>query len=510
MINTNNPSGSLYATIKARYPWLMIVLILIGATFLFTFRIGSEGLWIDEFSSIRGAASHENLFEVYMASSIRPLYYVLLAIWMQFGTSDVWLRMLSVTLAVVSVFLIYRLGRRIAGEAEGLIAAMLLAASPLFINHAQEVRMYVLSLCMGLAGTLFLVNALLTERSQKPSHKLIGGWAVFRLLAMLSVPLNVTLLGADALFILLRFRKETDVLFNFAKWSLLLVVGWLPAIPPILSDASPTSAYAKDRTRYLDKPGLSNLVYPLKYWMVSPQVVYLSKPVGIFYKLFTLLVAGLMGAGLLQKPKTPAMIWMLGWLILPILPIIGFSFISAQLWEPRYVLFVCPYLFLLIAAGFTRLWRQWKVVAIASAIVYTIAMGVAIGHYYNVQNRSDYRFNVEAIEQIEQPGDGIVWGYEWDNPLTYYYDGNNEAYWRPMFDIQTTDGIAPWINQLPTDHDRLLVVLDDTRPTKGAFEEAIAKAYNVEETIEFQAWSKLLVLTPLESPATTATASPAN
>ena len=94
------------------------------------------------------------------------------------------------------------------------------------------------------------------------------------------------------------------------------------------------------------------------------------------------------------------MIWMLGWLILPIVPIIGFSFISAQLWEPRYVLFVCPYLFLLIAAGFTRLWRQWRVAAIAAAMIYTLAMGGESTHYYNVQNRSDYLFNVETIEQI--------------------------------------------------------------------------------------------------------------
>ncbi len=496
MTTQQSQPGSFSPKPEEKSSWLFIGLILAAATFLFTFRLGSEGLWIDELSSIRDASAFENPLKVYSASRIRPLYYVLLSVWMRFGSSDVWLRSLSVVFAVLSVYLIYRLGRRIAGETEGLVAAMLLAASPLFVNHAQEVRMYVLSLCMGIAGTLFLVNALLVERSQKPKQKDIGGWVIFRLLAMLAVPLNITLLLPDFIFILLRFRKERDVLLSFAKWSVLLVLVWLPAIPPILKDADPNSAYAVDRQRYLDRPGLGNLIYPLKYWMVSPQVVYLGKPISLFYKLFTLLVAGLLGAGLLQKHKTPAVVWTVAWFILPLLPIIAFSWISAQLWEPRYVLFVSPYLFLLIAVGFTRLWKQWKIAAIIAAVIYALAMGGALAHYYNVQNRSDYRFNVESIEQNEQPGDGIVWGYEWDNPFTYYYDGSNELYWRPMFDVDTVEGIQPWLDSFPTEHQRLWLVLDDTRPIGEEFEAAINEAYTVEETIEFEAWSKIMLLTP--------------
>lgn len=497
MMNTQRPAGSsLYTTIKARYPWLMIGLVLIGATFLFTFRIGSEGLWIDELFSIRDASAYNNPFGVYQASRIRPLYYMALNVWMQFGSSYVWLRLLSVVFAIISVYLIYRLGRRIVGETEGLIAAVLLATSPLFINHAQEVRMYVLSLCMGLAGTLFLVEALLTERSQKPSNKTIGGWAIFRLLAMLSVPLNITLLIPDAIFILLRFRKEPGVLLSFAKWSLLLVAGWLPAIPPILSDVSPSSEYAQNRTLYAQRPGLNNLIHPLKYWMIPPQVVYLGKPVDLFYKLFTLLVGGLVGAGLLQKHKTPASSWMIGWVILPIIPIIAFSLISAVLWEPRYVLFVCPYLFILMAAGFTRLWRQWKPAAVAAIIVYTLAIGLATGYYYVAQNRPDYRFNIETVEQLEQPGDGIVWGYNWDDPLTYYYDGDNPTYWLSMFNVETDESLQEWMAQLPTNHERLWIVIE--RPQKsarGKFEAAIKETYNVEKTIEFSRRSKVMLIT---------------
>ncbi|PWZ67890.1 glycosyltransferase family 39 protein, partial [Staphylococcus pseudintermedius] len=89
---------------------------------------------MDELFSIRDAK------ELRLNVNIRPLYYILLRVWMQFGTSDAWLRGLSVLFGLGSVFLTYQLGRRLAGEKTGLLAALLLALSPLFINHAQEVR----------------------------------------------------------------------------------------------------------------------------------------------------------------------------------------------------------------------------------------------------------------------------------------------------------------------------------------------------------------------------------
>jgi len=465
------------------------------ATFLFTFRLGSEGLWIDELFSIRDATAYDNPLEIYSNTRIRPLYYVLLSIWMRFGSGEVWLRSLSVIFSIVSVYLTYRLGRRLAGEREGVIAALLLATSPLFVNHTQEVRMYALTLCMCVAGTLCLANALLVERPQKPSQKTIFGWVLFRILGALAFPVCILMLLPDAIFIFLRFRKDRDVLFTFAAWSTLIVLAWLPAVPSILRDANPDSEYVANRAQFQDPPGFTNLVYPLKYWMVS-KVVYVGKPVSMFYKLFTLLVAGLFGAGLLQKNKTPATTWIIGWYVLPLLPIIIFSWVSAQLWAPRYILFVCPYLFIGLAFGFTRLWRDWKAVAIVAALIYSLAMGGVLTHYYIVQTRPDYRANVEALKQNEQPGDGIVWGHKWDNPLTYYYDGSNKSYWLPMFYVESQEDINDWLEAFPTSHDRLWLVFDDSSAINEEFKAAIAEKYNVEQEINFTRKSKNLLLTP--------------
>lgn len=489
--------GNLDANIRGRYAWLPIAIILVIATGVFTFRLGNEGVWIDELFSIRDASAFDNPLEIYKASRLRPLYYVLLSVWMRFGSSDAWLRLLSVIFAIISVFLIYRLGRRIAGEAEGLIAAALLTTSPLFINHAQEIRMYALSLCMGLAGTLFLADALLTERPRQPSQKTLAGWALFRLLAICTVPLNITLLFPDALLIFLRFRKERAVLLSFGKWVVLLLILWSPAVAPLLKDASPSSAYAAERDDFAAAPGLGNLVYPLKFWMVWPFVVRGSIVAHFFYKSFTLLIAALIGAGLIHKRKSPTLNWSIAWFTIPLVPIIAFSLVSARIWEPRYVLFASPYLFILIAAGFTRLWREWKVAAIVAIAIYSIGMGGALTHYYTVQNRADYKFNIETVEQYEQQGDAMVWSYGWELAVPHYYDGNADVYFQSGRDIETPEAIEQWISEFPAGYDRTWLVVEKLKPIADSFESIVAKTYNIEKTFNYNHGSAVFLLTPL-------------
>ena len=490
--------------------WLPIALILMVAAVLFTYKLGSEGLWIDEISSIKDASKAP--LAVYEGTRKRPLYYLLLSFWMHLGSSESWLRSLSVIFAIASVFLIYKLGRRLNGEPTGLLSAALLTISPLFINHAQEVRMYALSVCMGLAGTLFLTDALLVEQSQRPSQKTLAGWTVFRVLAIYTVPLNVTLLLPDILIICWRFRKQRDVLFRFGAWLLVLLALWSPSIVRVAAAASPETDFAKSRREYLDPPGLKNLIYPLKFWMVPPQIVYKGKVASGFYKIFTLLVAGLIGAGLIRKHRSPVLLWTAAWLAVPLVPIIIFSRISSQLWEPRYVLFVCPYLFILIAAGFARLLKQWKLAAAISGAVYLFAMSWAILHYYEVQNRADYRFNAETIEQYDQPGDAIIWGYRWDEPLKYYYyDGDADIYLRDMEKLETAEGVQQWMSRLPTGHDRLWLVLENPKKATDDYKTAIANQYNVEKTFDdFGQSSIVMLVTPKSAPSISASSSPIN
>ena len=487
------------------YCWLPISLVLGTATFLFTYQLGSEGLWLDELTSIEDASA--NPWQVYRGNQLRPLYYLLLMGWRRFGNSDVWLRSLSVIFALISVFLIYRLGQRLAGEAEGLIAALLLTVSPVFVNHAQETRMYALSLCLGLAGTLFLAEALLTERPRQPKQTTLAGWSLFRLLAIYTVPLNVTLLLPDALLILVRFRRERAVLIAFAKWLLLLLILWSPLVSSVVREASPNATFASHHPS-ATPPGPGRVIRQLKFLTVWPFRVQESAVAALFYKVFTFFVAGLAGVGLLRKhfrkDKSLALgtWWACAWLILPLIPIVAFSYLSVPIWESRYILFVSPYLFILLAAGVVSLWRRWKIAAIASGVTYLIAAGGGLARYYTVQDRPDYKFNVESIEKHEQPGDAIVWSYHYQKPFKHYYQGTSDVYWRTVQEIETPADIQAWIDRFPTNRSRLWLVMGEPRILADEFNEAITNAYRIETKFNYEQGSQVMLLTPLDmSPA---------
>lgn len=474
--------------------WLPISLLMVFSAILFFYQLDGEGLWLDELTSVEDASLAP--WVAFKENQLRPLYYFLLMGWMRLGSGDAWLRSLSVIFALISVFLVYRLGRRLSGEATGLLAALMLAVSPSFLNHTQEIRMYVLSLCLGVAGSLCLADILLTERSNRPRQRLFAGWALFRLLAIYTVPLNVTLLLPDVLLIFLRFRQDRKTLLDAAKWLLLLGVLWIPALQSVIAEASPSSTYASHHAS-AQPPNAAVLIRPLKFLTVWPFAVQENAIAALFYKLFTPLLVALAAAGLIRKHKSPTLFWALAWLILPVLPIVVFSYLSVPIWVNRYLLFVSPYLFILLAAGFVRLWQQWRIAALVMAMLYLIAVSGGVVHHYTSQERPDYKFNIATIEQYEQPGDAVVWGYYYTKPLRYYYDGQSAVYPLSIRDVETPEDVETWMEALPVERDRLWLAAEGSELIEP-IEKAIQEVYSIEQTFDYERGSKVMLLNRLD------------
>src|SRR6202012_6040592 len=137
----------------------------------------------------------EELYSVFVANgtadpplakfdSIRPLYFYLLRACMFLGTSEVWLRMISVVFGGVNVGLIYKLGSTLVDRRAGVIAALLTAVSPMEICYSQQVRMYTLGSFFMLTGGICFARAFAAS-----DRKMIVGWALSRFLMMLTLPL---------------------------------------------------------------------------------------------------------------------------------------------------------------------------------------------------------------------------------------------------------------------------------------------------------------------------------
>ncbi|MBC8450440.1 MAG: glycosyltransferase family 39 protein, partial [Chloroflexi bacterium] len=147
---------------------ILLIIILLLALALRAYRLDGQSLWADEGNSAALAGrslaqiAHDSAHDIHP-----PLYYWLLHGWTPlFGSNEIGLRSLSALLGLLLVWLIYSIGRRLHGQATGLLAAFLAAVNPFQIYYAQEARMYMLLALCG-AGTVYsLIRLVQTEQQE--------------------------------------------------------------------------------------------------------------------------------------------------------------------------------------------------------------------------------------------------------------------------------------------------------------------------------------------------------
>jgi mannosyltransferase len=425
----NHPVGS-----PPRLPELPIYAILLLAAALSLYQLGTESVWIDEMLSIQDAQSFD-----WKSPNIRPLYYILLQFWMRFGESDAWLRSLSVLFSLGGIFLIYRLGVRIAGKGVGLIAAIVMTLSPLFINHAQEIRMYALSTCLTLAGTLALTSTMDT-----PKRSTLVGWVLARTGAILTTPINILLLFSDSLLFGWKFRRQRRWLVAFGCGLLFIGVVFLPPAF-LLTFGGKADNFMQKQVADYTKPGLAQILgmplqfavyYPLRYLLESHKIVLANNQLGdadllssslFFYGVMGLVLLGLMGVALallFQRERSEKLLAIAAWALIPALGMLCASYLKNSIWFPRYLLFIAPYFILLMAIGWVWVWQRWRVVAIAIAISYLVGVGGGLRDYYTVLYRHDWQGVAQLLSQNQKGEDVLVYysvpNFKNESLLRYY------------------------------------------------------------------------------------------
>ena len=113
--------------------------------------LAARPVWYDEaFSVLLAARPVGDILAGTAADTMPPGYYLALRLWMAAGQSIGFLRALNVILGVGLVGLTFVMARECFEARSAAWAALLAAVSPLFIYHAQELRMYsLLALSLG-------------------------------------------------------------------------------------------------------------------------------------------------------------------------------------------------------------------------------------------------------------------------------------------------------------------------------------------------------------------------
>lgn len=145
----------------------MIWFILIVGLLLRSFSL-NQSLWLDEAINVVATKNFSFfgiLTEYAKADFHPPLYFSILWIWTKLlGYSEIIVRTPSVVLGILSIYLIYLLGKKIYSEKLGLLSAFLFAINPLHIYYSQEARMYSLATFSVLFNFLIFFNLIKDKR----------------------------------------------------------------------------------------------------------------------------------------------------------------------------------------------------------------------------------------------------------------------------------------------------------------------------------------------------------
>jgi hypothetical protein len=170
--------------------------------------LGQKPLWCDELASLQRLGLSFTAHVQAMKGN-HPLFELLLRLWMPPDGSDAWMRIPSAALGVAAVWMTWRLVRGL-GARYGLVAAWLMALSPLHVMYSRIARPYSLACTLALASTLALVWAI--------RRRSILSYAAYALATALLVYCNLfaaVLWMAQGIFLLWFHRRR---LRRLAPW----------------------------------------------------------------------------------------------------------------------------------------------------------------------------------------------------------------------------------------------------------------------------------------------------
>lgn len=134
------------------------IIVLLGLILRF-FELSRKPLWLDE-ATTNSLTMQPDLMAVVTAASRdhhAPLHFVTIWIVKFFGSSEFLLRLPSVIAGTLTIIAIFFIAKELYDGRAGLIAATLLAVSPLHLYYSQEARMYGMAvLFVALAVWMFL------------------------------------------------------------------------------------------------------------------------------------------------------------------------------------------------------------------------------------------------------------------------------------------------------------------------------------------------------------------
>jgi uncharacterized membrane protein len=481
-------------SVNPAHLWSSLLLLFIALAFARgVYGLGAQSLWWDESLSLQRANYNLPLIlsnEIVLTDTDRqlitfdnhpPLYFLLLHFVVKLaGQSEFALRFPSLAFSVLTVPLLYTLGKYLFDRRAGLLAALFGAISPLYLWYSHEARMYTMLTFLGLLSFYSLLR-ILTSNVKRETSNVKSPISNIQL-TIIYVLSSAALLTTHYLSFLI-LLAELVVFLSFlrkARWQQVAipVLGVLLIALPVLYygySILPKGEMAGFRFVPLLEllRDVSNS-FSLGISVKAKQVLAVH---WVFRGVFLIGALAIVWAAFrrsnlqypisnIQSPISNKALSALIYLLVPVFSIYLLSHVRPAYMNIRHLIMVSPAFYLILAVGLMTISKKWPLVFVSCLALMVAGSAHSTQQYFYNEKyaKDDHRAWGEYLKAHAQPGDVIVV----DPPHTsqiyqYYADAGLPWTGLPRLVSPEEDTISA-LEELMAEYERIWLALSHTPP----------------------------------------------
>jgi mannosyltransferase len=396
---------------ERRRRWLLVGLC--GLAFLLRIAgLDSQSLWRDEVDAIRFALRpFGELLQTFATPGQNgPLYSLLLRFWLGLaGDSEFALRFFSLVFGVLSVPLVYGLGRRLFpnGDNLPLLAALLAATSPYLVWYSQEGKMYALVVALALFSMDRYLAALDSGGWQR--------WLAYVVVTSASFYVHfISFFIVPAQLVIFLFIGRRGQRLRWKPWLASMAALTIPYLPLAAWQVPLVLRPAETGFRFVP---LHEMLYSL---LVSYGlgVVWTGSAWALALFLGLLLAAAVLWKELAAHRRAVRILacWLL-------VPVGGFFLVTLTrpLYTARYLIFVLPAFLFLLALGVAVIAGRSRLLAGLAVGALLAVNGWGLWQQVTIPIKTDFRTATDYVLDRLSPDDLILFQIPYGRYSFEYY-----------------------------------------------------------------------------------------
>lgn len=383
---------------------LLLILIITAGFLLRLYRLPYESVWYDEAFSVH--SSQQSLKHILnLRDTSPPFYYILLHFVIKaIGISEFNVRLLSVFIGTITIYLLYVLGKKLFGINAGIFAALILALSPLHHYYSQEARSYALLFLLVLTSMYFYL--LLCEKPKKTN---LGFYLISSVLLLYTHIYSIFIVLAQNVHYFYRYKFKIKKIKKWVILQIILLLLYLPWIF-VLKNVIASKGYS-----WISKPTffiLQSIFYT--FFAGEGFSIFGMLLTDIFLIIILMLLLNFKKKIFENKDK---FMLLLLWFLIPIFVPFTFSLISIPIFTLKYVIISSFPVYLLIGLYLS----EAKIKKSLTALIIIFSIFTIIAQSITVE-KDDWKSISKYLNTNVDKNEAIVVIDDYEAlPLTYYY-----------------------------------------------------------------------------------------